>query len=515
MANVLGLKKVRIAVVEGDEMFNDTRKTVVARVFESYPKVIEKVRGVFYFSGIVEVGKNLVDLEIQAFESEEIKNLKKYVKNKKLDAIVLIYDICRKRISNKDFNAMVNEVNSLPPEVLRASVGVQLVEKVILNEEDEKKIAESIKAPQYKIDFAKSEDRCYKSLASPFVELVKNVLEKRNKQYGENIKEQVAELEEKKKEEEMKEQKDKLEEKEDLSNTEKVNMLLLGKYEEAKYWITKFAFIDKKELVLERRENFLRVTFNYLNKKIDLTIQYFMGEELEELKNLDLKEISAVAFVDEDKGITKKYGELIKRENIVKAYIETQFSDDANEESKGNTRSYVSKEGINMFSYHFDLTNEEFLGPLADCFIDIVYDVLIERIAEKNLLESQLEEKGDKKDGNEIQEPKSQSKMKLIKEKVRIAVIGEGKKMDKNINSMFMFDPFKDYGKIIRKEFKRDHFLSALMEFDETLIELEIKAFEHDETEELEKYVNKNHSAVLVFMILLLKKKRIISLKLM
>ena len=81
-----------------------------------------------------------------------------------------------------------------------------------------------------------------------------------------------------------------------------------------------------------------------------------------------------------------------------------------------------------MFSYHFDLTNEEFLGPLADCFIDIVYDVLIERIAEKNLLESQLEEKGDKKDGNEIQEPKSQSKMKLIKEKVRIAVIGEGKK---------------------------------------------------------------------------------------
>ena len=349
MANVLGLKKVRIAVVEGDEMFNDTRKTVVARVFESYPKVIEKVRGVFYFSGIVEVGKNLVDLEIQAFESEEIKNLKKYVKNKKLDAIVFIYNICTERIFKEDFNAMVNEVNSLPPEVLRASVGVQLVEKVILNEEDEKKIAESIKAPQYKIDFAKSVDRCYMSLASPFVELVKNVLEKRNKQYGENIKEQVAELEEKKKEEDMKEQKDKLEEKEDLSNTEKVNMLLLGKYEEAKYWITKFAFIDKKELVLERRENFLRVTFNYLNKKIDLTIQYFMGEELE-LKNLDLKEISAVAFVDEDKGITKKYGELIKRENIVKANIETQFSDDANEESKGNKRSYVLKEGIkNVF----------------------------------------------------------------------------------------------------------------------------------------------------------------------
>ena len=279
---------------------------------------------------------------------------------------------------------MVNEINNLPSEVLRASVGVRLAENVILNEEDEKKIAESIKAPQYKIDFVKEVDKYYISLASPYVELVKNVLEKRYKQSGENIKEQVAELEEKKKEEDMKEQKDKLEEKEDLSNTEKVNMLLLGKYEEAKYWITKFAFIDKKELVLERRENFLRVTFNYLNKKIDLTIQYFMGKELEELKNFDLSKISAVAFVDEDKGITKKYGELIKRENIVKAYIETQFSDYANEESKGNTRSYVSKEGIKMFSYHFDLTNEEFLGPLADCFIDIVYDVLIERIAEKN-----------------------------------------------------------------------------------------------------------------------------------
>ena len=215
MANVLGLKKVRIAVVEGDELANETRMTVMDSVFASYPKVIEKVRGDFYFSGIVEIGKNLVDLEIKAFEIEEIKNLKKYVKNKKLDAIVFIYNICTKRIFKEDFNAMVNEVNSLPPEVLRASVGVQFLEKVMLNEDDEKKVAESINAPQYRIyyRFKKDEKKNISQESQTdtlFVELVKNVLEKRNKQYGENIKEQVAELEEKKKEEEMKEQKDKL-----------------------------------------------------------------------------------------------------------------------------------------------------------------------------------------------------------------------------------------------------------------------------------------------------------------
>ena len=430
-------------------MANETRMTVMDSVFASYPKVIEKVRGDFYFSGIVEIGKNLVDLEIKAFEIEEIKNLKKYVKNKKLDAIVLIYDICRKRISNKDFNPMINEINNLPSEVLRASVGVQLVEKVVLNEEDEKKIAESIKAPQYKIDFAKSEDRCYKSLASPFVELVKNVLEKRNKQYGENIKEQVAELEEKKKEEEMKEQKDKLEGKEeDLSNTEKVTVFLLGKGEDeldyAKYWIIKFAFSDTPELVIKKAENGLEARFNYLSKKILLKIIYSKGNDIKEIrqtKNPPLDFGVCFAYDISTKAefprydYFKKYLNLIKEKNeffshAVKVLIGVRLSESVNLHNEFSDE--ISKT-IKATNYRFDFRNEKSVGFLTKCFIDIARKIVNNRKSKGPLLKANLAKKTGKKDETKNKETEKKKEVKEKEEAKVTKINSEGKKGEEDI----------------------------------------------------------------------------------
>ena len=342
---------------------------------------------------------------------------------------------------------MLDKVTTFPPEVVKSLVTIEFREK---NDEIKKQaegIAKSYNVPFYFIHEKSPE--LYRLIDDVYIQTVNSILENIKKQPGRNIKEQTAELEEKKKEEEMKEQKDKLEGKEeDLSNTEKVTVFLLGKGEDeedyAKYWIIKFAFSDTPELVLKKAGNGLEARFNYLSKKILLKIVYSKGYDIEKIRQATNPTLDfGVCFVYNIStkaefpryDYFKKYLNLIKEKNeffshAVKVLLGVRLSESVN---LNNEFSDEISKTIKATNYRFDFRNEKSVGFLTKCFIDIACKIVNNRKSKGPLLKANLAKKTEKKDEIKNKETEKKNEVKEKEEAKVTKINSEGKKGEEDI----------------------------------------------------------------------------------
>ena len=385
--------------------------------------------------------------------NDETDELEKYV-NKNHSAVLVLYDITvggeeNKKPSTDVVKILLDKVTKFPPEVVKSLVTIEFREKHDEIKKQAEDIAKSYNVPFYFIHEKSPE--FYRLKDDIYIQTVNSILENIKKQPGRNIKEQTAELEEKKKEEEMKEQKDKLEGKEeDLSNTEKVTVFLLGKGEEdldyAKYWIIKFAFSDTPELVLKKAGNGLEARFNYLSKKILLKIVYSKGYDIEKIRQAENPTLdfgvcfvynisTKLEFPRSPESDFKIYLNLIKEKNeffshAVKVLLGVRLSESVN---LSHEFSNEISETIKATNIRLDFRNEKCVGFLTKCFIDIARKIVNNRKSKGPLLKANLAKKTGKKEEIKNKETEKKNEVKEKEEAKVTKINSEGKKGEEDI----------------------------------------------------------------------------------